>query len=410
MTLLPSRNRVVRFFLITALFLSTASFSQTILNLGLFNVDGSPACASSANSQGLIICVVSASGSLVAAAVKVPPGTTGTTAVISGVVPMTLNLGTGGSVRNSSCASTADSSGDVVCAITNGGVLTGIRFNVANRKIYPLQNLGLPDVDGNASCFNANDRFSVAGPPTTEGPEGATICAVRGGANILRQVAFNPASGYLAVANVDSPPELLRFDPGCVRAPDATNEVICAWANFNQGSGIQAGAIDPRISFVSSQPFPLFFTGQQFFVGTPGCANPVDNSGMVLCLATDITGAALGFALDPRTGAAFQVNLSGKSGISPYFDFSPSCASAGGKGGPTQGQIICAALEGAFNTLDAYRFDPRTGEVHFLQFGQAPPIVGNASCTFENINPGQVSCGIIDGTNHNRLEIVLLLP
>jgi hypothetical protein len=233
------------------------------------------------------------------------------------------------------------------------------------------------------------------------------------GRNRAVQVAFNPASGYLAAADVDATPELLRFDPSCVRAPDNTNEVICAWANagFNQNNGIRAGAIDPRISFVSSPPFPFFFTGQQLFVGTPGCANPVDNAGMVLCLATDVTGAALGFSLDPRTGAASAVlNLSGKSGVFPYFDLSPSCASAGGKGGPTQNQIICAVLEGSFNTLDAYRFDPRTGEVHFLQYGQVPPVVGNVSCTFQNINPGQVSCGIIDGTHHNSLGIVMLVP
>lgn len=408
MTILLARSLCVRVFMLVSLLLSTASFSQTILDLGIVNVDGSPACASSANGTGHIICMVSVNGSLLAAAALVPVGAPENSngPVISTQVPIKLNLGIGGTVGNSSCASTADSSGDVVCAVTKGGVLLGIRYNIFSGKIYPVQNLGLPAVEGNASCFNGNDRFTVMGPPPTEGPAGATICGVRSAGNIFRQVAFNPATGYLAVSAVNiHQQEFLRFDPMCVRAPDTTNEVICAWtsAGFNKGNHIQSGAIDPRVGFVSTPGFPsLPYT--QVFIGTPGCGDPMDKSGMLLCIATDVTGAAFGFAMDPRTGAASAV-LPLEPGAEAFYDLSPGCAGAGGG----TNQIIRAITLGMSNELAAFQFDPRTGFSSIFLVSGGPTVSGSASCTFQNINPGQVSCGVTDSNNANELEIVVLL-
>jgi hypothetical protein len=37
-----------------------------------------------------------------------------------------------------------------------------------------------------------------------------------------------------------------------------------------------------------------------------------------------------------------------------------------------------------------------------------PTVSGSASCTFQNINPGQVSCGLIDASNGNELEVIVL--
>jgi len=389
--------------------LPAIGLAQSVSLPQVTNGSGSPACASSANGTGHLVCVIAdgndnLSAFSVLAQNQAFPATP--------LDPPTRNprpLGVVGFVGISSCASTADATGDVVCAYTSTaadstkGKLMGVRFNVFNGTIYPVMNLGFAS-GGHASCANGSQRFTVKGPAPQEGREGATICGVRGTTNFMVGVAFNPATGYLQTQSFISNGFLATTDPSCNNANDNTNQVICV---YNRARGVRSFAFDPRRSpqFVTAEQVPNF--GEVSSLVTPSCSSPNDGSGQVLCGIRN--GFAFqAFALDPRSGfqSAFLTITSSQD---PHpFTGNPSCSGIG----DGSKEIICTIRE-SFPTssnsnaaeLFGLKFDPRVN----ANFGSiAANILGTSdlSCTFQNIFPAQISCAGI-GVSQGEIFAVL---
>lgn len=379
---------------------SPAALAQVTLSstsLGLTGAVTESACAASANGTGHLICVSNIGGQLTATSVAIQASTSATPVVTPAAV---LKLGTAGTVGNSSCASTADSTGDVVCGVNNAGAFLGLRFNIFSGKIYAIQKLGIVAY-GNASCTNGNARFSVTGPPANEGPAGATICGVRQFDVLLQVIAFNPATGYAQRATM--PGQFgTTSNPSCANAEDGTNVTICVYRD-SRGL-LDALAVDPRTSPQTISKVFTPYTANQFD-GDPSCASPLDKSGQVICAVTSSQGSLQTFAMDPRKSSvtSLQTILLDVSG-SPTASTGASCT---GLGDGTH-QVMCAYKSG-FNVLAGIRLDPRTstGTQH-IGDGQGPDGLNNPSCTFENINPAQASCGVVDTQHGNGLTAIVI--
>jgi hypothetical protein len=400
-------------------------------------VANDPACASSANGTGHVICVIEINGQLSAVSVQAntgafsTPALNSTSANTSGGTTTGPNnpllLGIAGIIGNSSCASTADATGDVVCAYNANGSLMGVRFNVfANpqtRTIYAVQNLGISaTLEAHASCAIGAPRFST-GPAVNplalvanEGPQGDTICAVVNTNSELIGVAFNPASGRLATQDLAPVAPglggLVLDNPSCSDTADGTNQVICAFIEITNGN-LEAIAFDPRPATLFKSAVQALYPGT-LFNGNLGCATPMDNSGQVICAATAPFGGASklsnlkGFAFNPRT--AFQSTL---LQISPATAVrgTPSCS------GLHDGShaVICAVVS-SLNIVNSVKFDPRVAGVNSGLLNSGVTASSNTtdasdlSCTFQNVNPGQVSCDGVLPSQNDLFSIILGAP
>jgi hypothetical protein len=181
-------------------------------------------------------------------------------------------------------------------------------------------------INGTAACANGFERFTVTGPPAQEGPNGATICVGRSaGSNLLRAVAFNPASGYFMSVSGN---EVATTDPTCTNADDGTEQVICVYNN--------AGSM--RSVAFNTSPFAFISAEQNIYPGTVfgasdtlSCSAPNDRSGDVLCATVDAQAALLGFAVNPRTGhrSGIQNVMPGGVFATTPIAGTPSCAGLG---------------------------------------------------------------------------------
>jgi len=424
--------------------LSTLALAQSVslpLTADVSNfAEHAPACASSANGTGHIICVFLGSNlKLAAASVQVAPGAFGVPALDStstnnmGVTttgPNNLALGisvgnnaanTG--VGNSSCASTADGTGDVVCAINSNGSLMGVRFNIfanpQSKILYPVQNLAISiPVGANASCTIGAPRFSVGpavgGSVAGEGAQGDTICAVTDPNGEVIGVAFNPATGQhvtqslgvIQSAGVDR-------NPSCVYAPDgsAAPQIVCA---LSDASGIQGIAFDPR-----TQVKTALQTISSTAFGYLGCGTPNDNSGDVICTIrivptsnqTAPPGVLEGFAFNPRS--SFHTAVQGiNAGLGTLLRGTPACSGVQGPVNNVVNSEVMCAINSSQNIVNTIVFDPRkagatlaavssgiTASSGFTS-GRSGPDSSDLSCAFQNVNPAQVSCvGILPSQN-----------
>jgi hypothetical protein len=381
--------------------------AQAFVVTAIKNAVRVPACASSANGTAHIICVVGDSNNNLSA-VSVQTGQLSFPA--SPLDPATRNpmpLGIVGFVGDSSCASTADITGDVVCAYASSGKLMGIRFNIFNGTIYPIQDLGMMNtlIPG---CTNGSERFTVTGPATREGPAGATVCAVPAGTNLVG-IAFNPATGYLKNQTIGSG-IVADSEPSCSNSNDGKNQVLCV---YRRGGSIRSIAFDPRTSpqFVTAEqaPYPGVDFGQ---LGHPSCSSPNDGSGNLLC-GTNAEGIIYGFALDPRSGYASSLVT---VAASTSFTGSTSC-SGEGKSTVVPNGVICtigardpSATDPNSTEIFGLIFDPRTRSgvgsiaVGPLTIGDPTGQMSEMSCTFENGNPDQIACG---GITASQGELVV---
>jgi hypothetical protein len=404
---------------VTLLFpiLSHAQFFQVPEITGATRV---PACASSANGTGHIICVVGDIHNDLSA-VSVAVGNQAFPASpLDPPAGNPLHLGVVGFVGDSSCASTADGSGDVVCAYlaqTAGQTssnLMGIRFNIFTGTIYPLQNFGLGST-GTPSCTNGNERFTVTGPPTQEGPAGATICAMSGAGSALIGIAFNPATGYLRTQSFNAG-IIANSNPSCSNSTDGKNQIICV---YRRATSVRSIAFDPRQSpqFATAEQVP--YSGVAFErLGQPSCSPPNDGSGQVICGIRD-NFAFDAFALDPRSGYASPLATIATSAEPNPFTGSPSC-SGEGKSTVIPNGVICAVPELFPSATDSnatlilgFIFNPRTssngGSTTIpgapLAIGDVRDQMSEMSCTFQNINPNQVSCGGVSASGGFFVDI-----
>src|SRR5579862_9828886 len=174
--------------------LLNAPVAAAVLIIPAISGAQTPACAASANGTGHLICVVSDSNNNLTAVSMLIPAGRFANPIEDPAKP--LPLGVVGTLSQNGCASTADDSGDIVCAyesLSGNTEVFGIRFNIFSGTIYPVQ-VVLPTGGGVPSCTNGNQRFTVTGPPSMEPPAGATICAYRNHNGVLNSFAFNPAS------------------------------------------------------------------------------------------------------------------------------------------------------------------------------------------------------------------------
>jgi hypothetical protein len=389
---------------------------------------GGPSCVASANGTNHVICVMNGSGNELIASVQTEPAAVGPPDSTS------LNLGVSGLIGNSSCTSTADASGDVICAYNNAGTLYGIRFNLlaASPVVYGngMQQL-VSSVSGIASCALGSPRFTTF---TTANPAGSAtddaVCAINTTNNGLTGVAYYPSAPSGAGNTVNPAVQILKnnaaspaseifptSNPSCNNpnsAPQATgttNQIICA---FNTSNGLEGIAFDPRAGYLSS--IQQLYTGTNF-TNDPGCSTPLDPSSQIICAMWNST-LLEGFAFDPRTPYAsalmplgpavatatgnpscsgFQ-DMVGNDGVPPVAIVHPTV--------PTMRQVICgfrATLGNASTTIGtntvadsvfSIEFDPRTGyNGNFQNIGQTA--TNDLSCSFQNVTGGHVTCGAI---------------
>jgi hypothetical protein len=404
-----------------------------------------PACASSANGTGHIICVfVGSNLELAAASVLVDHGafavpaldststndvnqtSTGTNNLPIGISVSSNSVNTG--IGNSSCASTADATGDVVCAINSNGSLVGVRFNIfANPQsevLYPVQNLGITvPLGANASCTIGAPRFSV-GPAigasvVGEDAQGDTICAVTNTSGEAIAVAFNPATGQKVTQDLG----VAASGASCVYAPDGTAanpQIVCALLD---ASGIQGIAFDPRTQ-VKTAPQTISSSGS----GTLGCGAPNDTTGDLICVfriipTSNVTappGGLEGFAFNPRSKALTTVKGIG-AGTGVLFRGTPTCSGVQGAAGTEVNNQVMCAINSNLNIVNTIIFDPRsTATLTAVSSGitassgptngRSPPNSSDLSCTFQNVNPGQVSCVGILPSQNDLFSLILGAP
>jgi hypothetical protein len=409
---------------------------------------GGPACASSANGSGHMICVYGDSNNnLYAVSVLTRPGEFESAGTDTAPYPKgnPLPLGVVGTVGISSCASTADGSGDVVCGYKTVGAvgttqLMGIRFNILNGNpgnlngnIY-TQNLGVV-IDGTPVCTNGTERHFpplLANTPKTELADGATICVVRStGDNVLVGVAFNPASAYF---KLESAQAVATRDPACANPnPGAflnnttvPERVICV---YNSNGSMRSIAVNTNPFGFSPSEFNPYPTMTWDLFDWPGCSSPDDGSGDLICaVVANASGKLYGFAVNPvtmtKSPATAPVRLFTNMPVNQIaVAGAPSCAGLA----DGSNQVICSfgALEclttrciagstaevppwsaaGVTQWSYAIKFDARTNTVpsKILQGVEVfQGVIGdhNASCTFQNVNQDQISCGVPgpDGT------------
>jgi hypothetical protein len=378
--------------------------AQSLVLPHVSGVATAPACAASANGTGHMICVV-ADSNLNLTAVSLLTKAGGFAPALDPPNPLPLKVS--GDLFPGACASTADGTGDVVCAYSResstGLGFFGIRFNLFHGTVGREQSLS-PDGGVITSCVNGDERFTVTGPPAQEGPAGATICASKGHNGMLVTYAFNPATGYSKLLDLNG-----NYLPApiCTNANDGTNEVICSLAPgvFNAAAGFVgetlAGiAFDPRTGF--STKVQSLFSGTQFPPGsTPGCAT-ADNSGQVICAIVGNSNTLMGYAFNPRTGYVSALRTLGTA-----VTGAPSCSGLADK----SNQVICA-INSSSGIVMSVKFDPRTGAnsglkstgIRSSETGGSP--IG-LSCTFENINPNQVSCGGVTTTANELFGVIV---
>src|SRR5581483_5113448 len=277
----------------------------------------SVACAASANGTGHLICVAGDSNNNLTAVSLLTVNAAFPASPIDPITHNPLPLNAVGTLGPSSCASTADSSGEVVCAYTSTtgvtkGQLLGIRFNIFTGIIDNIMNLGV-SINGAASCTNGSPRFTVTGPPPKELPVGATICgARRADNNLLLGIAFNPATGYLISV---SDTEVATADPSCTNANDASGQgVICVYDN---GGSLRSIAFNTNLD---TSPFGFASSEEMVYPGTvfaandvPSCSAPNDKSGDVFCGMAD-NGSFLGFAVNPVANSRSTLQMISPSG------------------------------------------------------------------------------------------------
>jgi hypothetical protein len=314
----------------------------------------------------------------------------------------------------------------------------GIRFNVLSGKIYPLQQLGL---EGNftLSCTNGNERFTVNGPPASETPAGATICGGVTDHGALYGIAFNPATGYLA--SIGPLDKGVLSPVSCTNSNDGNNVAICTYLSERVEPttssippfALYGVAFDPRTGFKSAD-VPLFGAQALFghaagraagaFISHPACTT-ADNSGQVICAIRGSANTLLGFAFDPRSN--FVTALRTLDSSNQLVHGTPSCSGLN----DGSNQVICALNAGPPNTdmsnIVAVKFDPRTGATSglantgfvsgmsdYAREGQTVQLTGplfiDLSCTFQNINPKQVTCGGVVTGQNDFFGIVLTPP
>jgi hypothetical protein len=383
-----------------------AAQAQSVVLPQISGVVAAPACASSANGTGHMICVISDSNhNLTAVSLLTKAGGFASPALDP---QNPLPLGVVGTVA--SCASTADATGDVVCGYSGttaaGGTgLFGIRFNIFSGTVYPVETLP-PDGGSFSSCVTGAPRFTVTGPPAQEGITGATLCASRNHNGWFEGYAFNPATGYSKLLSTNGSTESIG-GLSCTNANDGSNQVICALPRgiFQGGSWVaetMAGiAFDPRAPFIT--PLQTLFSGTQFPpFSVPGCAT-ADKSGQVICAIQGNSNTLFGYAFDPRSGYVSALQTLGTTTVSG----SPNCSGLA----DGSNQVICV-----FNTsageVTSVKFDPRTGANSGLVnagivSSEANGVAIGLSCTFQNINPDQISCAGVTTTANNLFGIVV---
>jgi hypothetical protein len=402
-----------------------------------------PSCASSANGTGHIICAFVGSNLKVSAAsVLVAPGAFGVPALDStstnnagmtttgpNNLALGISVGSNGAntgIGNSSCASTADGTGDVVCAVNSNGVLVGVRFNVfanpQSKILYPVQNLGISvPVGVNASCTIGAPRFSVGpavgGTVAGEDAQGDTICAVQTSGNLVG-IAFNPATGHIVTQDLG----VSVGNASCVHAPDGTAapQIVCG---MSDAGGLQGIAFDPRTQIKTA----LQAISATAF-GILGCAAPNDNSGDVICVSrleptsnsTAPPGGLEGFAFNPRTSFRTAIQaIGGGAGI--QFRGTPACSGAQGPlNSEVNNQVMCA-INSSLNIVNTLIFDPRPGSAlgtvssgitasSGLTTSRSLQNSSDLSCTFQNVNQAQVSCAGILPTQNDLFGLILGAP
>jgi hypothetical protein len=412
--------------LVSALVLCAPTSAQEVPFPQVVNVAGDPACAASANLTAHMICVVNTNGSELSAIseavtdLEFVPNATFTldatgfspgngTGPISVGQQNPLPLGVNGTVGSSSCASTADSSADVVCAYNTGGTLKAVRFSIlANAPNILLQSFGTTAIVGNASCAIGAARGTLgvkvngilvgpAGPFSagTEGFPGETICAFRSTNNELMAVAFNPAApNAVQMQNLGV---VATGDPSCVDTNDGTTHVICA---FLTAGGLQGVAFDPRPAPLLLNPIHQSLYAGKTFTGNPGCTTPNDHIGQIICAIVSATHTLEGFAFDPRQ--SYQSTLQ-SLGTTPVTG-TPGCS---GFGDGTN-RVICA-VRSSTNTVDAVKFDPR-GNPNFnsglTNVGQTAA-GDDLSCVFLNIHAIQTNCAGVLPSQGELFGIIL---
>lgn len=374
-------------------------------NTGLA-AQNSIACAASANGTAHLICVSGDSNNNLSAVSLLTQKAGFPASPLDPVTHNPLPLGAVGTLGISSCASTADTSGDVVCAYTSTsgatkGQLLGIRFNIFSGTVDPIMNLGV-SINGAASCTNASPRFTVTGPPAHELPIGATICgARRAGNNLLLGIAFNPATKFLISISAN---EFATTDPSCTNANDgSTHGVTCV---YNNSGSMRSIAFNTNLD---ATPFGFASNEQNIYPGTvfaandsPSCSAPNDGSGDVLCAVVD-NGSFLAFAVNPITNFRSMLQTVSLSSAFGQDIGAPSCSGIG----DNSFEIICSVTEQiTFSGIPAFlvpfglKFDPRSGVIanNDVEAGVGPNTFNSVSCTFENVNPAQIACGVLSGT------------
>jgi hypothetical protein len=394
----------------------------------VINVVNGPACASSANGTGHLICVSESNNQLYASSVLAAPGAFAVPimdpAANANPAAGPLNplpLGISGTVGNSSCSSTADATGDVVCAYNANGSLMGVRFHILGApQNVTVQPLGISVSSNNASCALGSQRFTVQGPVplhqgaitvpvANEGPAGETICAVQNATGELIGIAFNPLESPQVPHSMDLGVE--GAVPSCTDAFDGTgtNQVVCAF--FGVG-GLLGVAFDPRPATISESAVQQLSISGTPFNTAPGCATPNDNSGDVICAIgfnsgvnqkTSILG---GIAFNPRTAvhsALMQLGLNLMPAPSNgQFVNPPSCAAQM----DGSNAVICASRAN-LGIVNGSKFDPRGVARNLGQVVSSTTSASNVSCTFQNMNGNQVSCGGATGTQEELIGVVL---
>ena len=393
------------------------ALAQSVPLPGITNIAGVPACASSANGTGHMICLVANSaGTLSAVSVQQKPGFFPTpplnsTSVNPNQVTSTgpnnpLALGISGTVGSSSCSSTADITGDTVCAYNANGSLRAVRFNIFSnpdsQAIYPVENLNV-NVVGNASCTLGRPRFSNIGPyaqPATtvaaEGPAGDIICAFRSTNNELLAVGFNPAEpAAAAVIHLFDLNVQASGDPSCTftAAANSNNPVICAFVSPN---GLQGIGFDPRTP--SKTPLLGLYAGTAFS-GDPGCAAP-DNSGSVTCAIRSAASTLVGFSFNPQAGSVVPATPQPLGGTA--LSGRPSCANLA-DGSNT---VVCG-VHSSGSVINSVRFDPRAANIQPTFVSSGLVTAGDVSCVFLNISPNQLTCSGLLPTQGELFDIIL---
>lgn len=348
-----------------------------------------PACAASASGAGQIICVVSGTtGELFAVWQNEHPTTPATTpATVANTAISYLDLGVTGAVGSSSCSSTADGTGDTVCAYTSNSALYGMRFNVGD-DVYThtpqsapvTQSLSISSVTGNASCAIGAARFTPPLERVSPEPLGDdTICAVRSTNGELMAVAFNPKVqiNLTAVLDLGFP---ATSDPSCTNPnivfnPNPSNLVTCV---ANTANGLKEATFDPRPqngnTIASSPSTQILYSGTSF-LGSPGCSAPSDATGDVICAVSNSSNNLVGFAFNPQLPSTSLVPSSSPLVLSTTAVIgNPSCAGFGnppnfGNTPPTisddanSRQVLCAVRVASTNLINGVEFDPRQSPV-----------------------------------------------